>query len=68
LLGKWSTLELKTALYFSFDLKGRACNRRKKKKRSWIGILVGQKGRQRFLDSYDDRNVSEVYICQETDL
>lgn len=64
----WSTLELKTALFFSVDLGGRDCNRRGKKRRSWISIPVGQKGRQRFLDSYADRNVPEVYICQETDL
>lgn len=43
-------------LHFNFQLAQRERLRQNGGK-SWIGILIGLKGRQRFPDSYDHRNV-----------
>lgn len=62
-------IELKTALYFSVGLggwEGRAATEGKRKK---LDRYPGStKRKTKVPDDYDDRNIPEVYICQETDL
>lgn len=53
---------------FTFQLAlegGRGCNRRGKKLDCHPDRTTGK---TKAPDDYDDRNIPEVYICQETDL
>lgn len=62
-------IELKTALYFSVSFGGQeggAAQKEKKKKLYWYPDSTKRK--TKVPDDYDDRNIPEVDICQETDL